>query len=140
LRAFLRSPLDIAKAVLAAVFFALFMQIWHYPVGPSELHFIGASMVYFVFGFVPTMFSFALGLLLWSLLFEPQDMFHLGVNTLSLVVPLIAAHVLVGWRALAVDETSSLSWSSVLRFDAISYGSVVPMVGLWLAGGSLQAS
>ena len=60
-RALLRRPHDIVKALLAAVFFSLFMQVWHQPVGPSELHFIGASMVYFMFGFIPTMFGFALG-------------------------------------------------------------------------------
>jgi cobalt/nickel transport system permease protein len=67
---FRRRPLDLGKTLLATVFFSLFMEVWHQPVGPSELHFIGASMVYFVFGFVPTMFGFALGLALQAALFE----------------------------------------------------------------------
>lgn len=139
-RALLRRPHDIVKALLAAVFFSLFMQVWHQPVGPSELHFIGASMVYFVFGFIPTMFGFALGLLLQAVLFEPQDMLHLGVNSLSLIVPLIAAHALVGRRTLATGETTSIRWNSVLKFDAIYYGGVVTMVGFWLAGANTNAS
>ncbi len=139
-RALLRRPQDIVKALLAAVFFSLFMQVWHQPVGPSELHFIGASMVYFMFGFIPTMFGFALGLLLQALLFEPQDMLHLGVNSLSLILPLIAAHAVVGRRTLASGETASIRWRSVLRFDAIYYGGVVTMVGFWLIGANTNAS
>jgi ABC-type Co2+ transport system permease subunit len=136
---FRRRPLDLAKTLLAAVFFSLFMEGWHQPVGPSELHFIGASMVYFVFGFAPTMFGFALGLLLQCVLFEPQDMLHLGVNALSLIVPLIAAHTLVGRRILAAAGTAPIAWASVLKFDAIYYGGVVTMVGFWLASGNARA-
>jgi ABC-type Co2+ transport system permease subunit len=136
---FVRRPLDLAKTLLAAVFFSLFMEAWHQPVGPSELHFIGASMVYFVFGFAPTMFGFALGLFLQCVLFEPQDMLHLGVNALSLIVPLIAAHTLVGRRILAAAGTAPIAWASVLKFDAIYYGGVVTMVGFWLASGNARA-
>ncbi|MCB1376380.1 MAG: energy-coupling factor ABC transporter permease, partial [Rhodobacteraceae bacterium] len=46
---FLSRPLDIAKTAAAAVFFSVFMQVWHTPVGPSELHFVGASAVYLTF-------------------------------------------------------------------------------------------
>jgi ABC-type Co2+ transport system permease subunit len=132
-RAFVRQPLDLVKTLLAAAFFSLFMELWHQPVGPSELHFIGASTIYFVFGFLPTMFGFVLGLLLQSILFEPQDLVHLSVNSLSLIVPLIAAHALVGRRVLAAGSLGSVAWSSVLRFDAVFYGGVVTMVGFWLA-------
>ena len=83
----IRKPAMIVKIALAAVFFSVFMQIFHMPVGPSELHFVGASAVYFVFGFVPTLFGFAIGLLLQGLVFQPQDLVHLGVNSLSLMVP-----------------------------------------------------
>ena len=137
---FLRRPLDVVKTLLAAVFFAVFMQVWHQPVGPSELHFIGASTIYLVFGFLPTMFGFALGLLLQGALFEPLDLVHLGVNTLSLTVPLIAAHRLIGRRILAAGEGSAVAWSSVLKFDAVYYGGVVTMVGFWLACGDVQTS
>jgi ABC-type Co2+ transport system permease subunit len=138
-RDLVRRPLDLAKTLLAAVFFSLFMEVWHPPVGPSELHFIGASLVYFVFGFTPTMFGFALGLLLQCLLFEPQDMLHIGVNALSLIVPLIAAHTLAGRRVLGAGGAAPIAWASVLKFDAIYYGGVVTMVGFWLAGGNAQA-
>jgi cobalt/nickel transport system permease protein len=136
----LRRPLDIARTLLAAAAFSLLMEVWHQPVGPSELHFIGASTIYFLFGFVPTLFGFAIGLALQALLFEPQDMLHLGVNALSLMVPLIAAHTLVGRRIIAGDANAPVSWASVVRFDAVYYGGVVAMVGFWLAGGNTQTS
>jgi cobalt/nickel transport system permease protein len=135
---FLRRPLDIARTLLAAMFFSLFMELWHQPVGPSELHFIGASTIYFVFGFLPTMFGFALGLLLQGLLFEPQDLVHLGVNSLSLIVPLIAAHAVVGRRVIDPSSLAATPWSSVLKFDALYYGGVVAMVGFWLAIGDVR--
>jgi ABC-type Co2+ transport system permease subunit len=135
-----RRPLDIVKTLLAAAAFSLLMEIWHQPVGPSELHFIGASTIYFLFGFVPTLFGFAIGLALQALLFEPQDMLHLGVNALSLMLPLIAAHALVGRRLLANGTDAPISWASVVRFDAVYYGGVVAMVGFWLAGGNTQTS
>jgi len=119
----------LAKTLLAALFFSLFMEAYHVPVGVSELHFIGASAIYFVFGFLPTLFGFAIGLLLQGLLFEPQDLVHLGVNALSLMLPLIAAHGLFG------RDTQRLGWREVVRFDAVYYGGVVAMVGFWLSIG-----
>jgi cobalt/nickel transport system permease protein len=136
----LRRPLDIARTLLAAAAFSLLMEVWHQPVGPSELHFIGASTIYFLFGFVPTLFGFAIGLALQALLFEPQDMLHLGVNALSLMLPLIAAHTLIGRRIAAGGANAPISWASVMRFDAVYYGGVVAMVGFWLAGGNTQTS
>ena len=130
----LRRPADLAKTLLAALFFSVFMQIWHMPVGPSELHLIGASAIYFTFGFLPTLLGFALGLALQGLLFEPQDLVHLGVNSLSLMVPLIAVHAAFGRRFFAGSGIET-RWASVLRFDAAYYAGVVAMVGFWLALG-----
>lgn len=127
---------NLLKAVLAAIFFSLFMQAFHLKVGPSELHFIGASAVYFTFGFLPTMFGFGLGLLLQGLFFEPRDLVHLGVNSLSLIVPLVAAHHAAG-KSLFVDTEvkQTASWSNIVRFDAVYYSGVVGMVGFWLLMG-----
>jgi cobalt/nickel transport system permease protein len=132
----LRKPSEIVKIALVAVFFSLFMEVWHMPVGPSELHFVGASAVYFVFGFLPALFGFAIGLLLQGLFFEPQDLLHLGVNSLSLMVPLIAVHSLWG-RQYFTDRASKpqLSWAEIAKFDAAYYAGVVGMVGFWLALG-----
>ncbi len=130
----IRRPTDAGRSLLAALFFSAFMQFWHMPVGPSELHLIGASAIYFTFGFLPTLFGFALGLAVQGLLFEPQDLAHLGVNALSLTVPLIATHRIFGHRFFAADGVTT-NWAAVLKFDACYYSGVVAMVGFWLALG-----
>jgi ABC-type Co2+ transport system permease subunit len=130
-------PTTIVKTLLAAAFFSVFMEIFHLPVGASELHFVGASAVYFTFGFLPTLFGFAIGLLLQGLVFEHQDLVHLGVNSLSLIVPLIATHELIGKRFFAEGQSKlAVRWLSIVKFDAIYYSGVVGMVGFWLLLGN----
>lgn len=126
--ALLRRPTLWLRTVLAAAFFTLFMQAFHMPVGPSELHFIGAMPIYLLLGFLPTLFGFALGLGLQGLLFEPQDLVHLGVNALSLMVPLIVLHKTLGERLAA----RSLRAAQILKLDGVYYAGVTLMVGFWL--------
>ena len=85
----LTNPANWLRTALAAVFFSILMQLWHLPVGPSELHLVGAIPIYLLFGYIPTLFGFMLGLFLQAFFFEPQDMLHLAVNFLSLGVPLV---------------------------------------------------
>ena len=122
------------RTALAAVFFTLFMQAFHMKVGPSELHFVGALPIYLLLGFLPTLFGFAIGLLLQGLLFEPQDLVHLAVNTLSLTVPLVALHHTFGKR-LAATASGALSVPTILKLDAFYYAGVTAMVGFWLLMG-----
>ena len=126
--ALLRRPTLWLRTGLAAAFFTLFMQAFHLPVGPSELHFIGAMPIYLLLGFLPTLFGFALGLGLQGLLFEPQDLVHLGVNALSLMVPLIVLHKTLGERLAA----RSLRAAQILKLDGVYYAGVTLMVGFWL--------
>ncbi len=130
-RGYQERPSDLARTAVAAVFFSLFMEVWHLPVGPSELHFVGASAIYFTFGFLPTLFGFAIGLALQGLVFEPQDLIHLGVNSLSLMVPLIAVHALIG-RRLFAGKGRSVTLGGILHFDGLYYTGVVSMVGFWI--------
>ncbi|WP_374467474.1 energy-coupling factor ABC transporter permease, partial [Ferrovibrio sp.] len=123
---------QVVKTLLAASVFSVLMQVWHLPVGPSELHLIGATTVYLLFGFTPTLLGFGLGLLLQALLFEPQDLLHLGVNTLSLGLPLVAMHASFGRRLFAVNAAERFTLLRVLRLDAVYYAGVVAMVGFWL--------
>ncbi|MFC5519897.1 energy-coupling factor ABC transporter permease [Polaromonas jejuensis] len=122
----LKSPKLWLRTVLAAVFFSLFMESFHLQAGPSELHFVGAMPIYLAFGFVPTLFAFGLGLLLQGLLFEPQDLVHLAVNTLSLAVPLLAVHYTLG------RKLKEVTLATVLKLDGAYYAGVVAMVGFWL--------
>ncbi|WP_348752192.1 energy-coupling factor ABC transporter permease [uncultured Aquincola sp.] len=127
--AWLKQPKLWLRTVLAALFFTLFMQSFHRPVGPSELHFVGAMPIYLLLGCLPTLFGFGLGLLLQGLWFEPQDLVHLSVNFLSLAVPLLALHHTLG-RRLA---QGALSVRDVLKLDAAYYAGVTAMVGFWLS-------
>jgi cobalt/nickel transport system permease protein len=127
-----RNPLNIVKTVMAAVIFTCLMQAWHFPVGPSELHLIGATTVYLLFGFTPAMLGFALGLVFQAFIFEPIDIPHLGVNALSLMLPMIAAHLTFGKRLFDARLQDRFSLGKVLRIDAVYYAGVSAMVGFWL--------
>lgn len=122
----LKSPTAWLRTALAAFFFSALMQAWHMPVGPSELHMIGAMPVYLLFGFIPTLFGFGLGLLFQAMVFEPQDLVHLAVNFLSLAVPLVAVHHTLG------KKMQGLTIANVLKLDALYYTGVTLMVGFWL--------
>ncbi|GEO86890.1 MULTISPECIES: energy-coupling factor ABC transporter permease [Alphaproteobacteria] len=130
--ALIKNPLNIPKTALAAVGFSAMMQIWHLPVGPSELHLIGATTIYMLFGFAPAMLGFALGLVLQVFLFEPGDIPHLGVNALSLMIPMIAVHYSFGRRLFDANVRDRFSLGKVLRIDAVYYAGVSTMVGFWL--------
>lgn len=124
-------PAMIIKTILVGLFFSLFMQIFHLPVGPSEIHFIGAMAVYMVFGFYPTVFGFMIGLLFQGLVFAPTDLAHLAVNSLSLVLPLMAVHYTFGKKIAAGQK---LNLKTLLKLDAMFYSGVTLMVGFWLVG------
>ncbi|WP_119153691.1 energy-coupling factor ABC transporter permease [Caldimonas tepidiphila] len=125
----LKAPAQWLRTLLAAAAFTLLMQSWSLPVGPSELHLVGAMPIYLAFGFLPTLFGFGLGLLAQGLLFEPQDLAHLAVNALTLAVPLVALHATLGQRI------QRLSVANVLKLDAAYYAGVTAMVGFWLLNG-----
>jgi len=131
----IKVPLNILRTGLAAVFFSIFMQSFHMAVGPSELHFVGAMAMYLTLGFIPTLFGFAIGLLLQGIFFDPQDLPHLAVNSLSLIVPLIAVHHTLGKKLLA--QGADIKWSEILKIDAAYYAGVTAMVGFWLVFGEV---
>lgn len=127
----LKAPTQIVRSLLAAVFFTVALQAFHLPVGPSELHFLGAMPLYLSLGFVPTLFGFAIGLLVQGLFFDPSDLVHLGVNFLSLALPLVLVHATFGPRL------DALSVRSIMKLDAAYYVGVTLMVGFWLALGDM---
>ncbi|HRP94972.1 MAG TPA: energy-coupling factor ABC transporter permease [Rhodocyclaceae bacterium] len=124
-----KSPQLVIRTVLAALAFTLFMQSFSAPAGPSELHFVGAMPMYLILGFAPTLLGFGVGLLLQGLLFEPADLVHLGVNTLTLAIPLVVLHYTLG-RHLRTRDIRS-----IVKLDATFYAGVTLMVGFWLAFG-----
>lgn len=132
LKDMVKRPADVVRTLVAALFFSLFMQSFHMQVGPSELHFVGAMAIYLTLGFIPTLFGFAIGLLLQGLLFEPQDLVHLAVNSLSLILPLVTVHYTLGRQFVAALNANTLDWRAIVKMDAMYYGGVTTMVGFWL--------
>ena len=128
----LLNPATVAKTLMAGMAFSVLMQIWHAPVGPSELHIIGATSIYLVFGLAASLLGFGVGLFLQAILFEPQDLAHWGVNSLSLMAPLVAMHAIAG-RRLKDAVAERLTLARVFRLDAIYYAGVISMVGFWLS-------
>lgn len=129
--ALVKRPALLLRTALAALFFSIFMQVFHMPVGASELHFVGAMPIYLLLGFVPTLFGFAFGLLLQGLLFDPQDLAHLAVNSLSLMVPLAAVHYGLGKRL-----AGQFTVANIVKLDFAFYAGVTLMVGFWLSMGT----
>ncbi len=123
-------PVNLLKMLLAAGLFSIFMQSFHMPVGPSELHFVGAMAIYLTLGFVPTLIGFTVGLTLQGLLFNPADLAHLSVNSLSLMLPLITVHLLIGRHHL--NGARSINIKQIVKLDAAYYSGVTGMVGFWL--------
>lgn len=132
----IRRPQNILRTVIAALFFTLFMQSFHLSVGPSELHFVGAMVMYLTLGFIPTLLGFAAGLLLQATLFDPQDVLHLGVNSLTLILPLTIAHTTLGHKVR--NSHHALRWADIVKLDAIYYTGVTAMVGFWLVIGGVE--
>ncbi len=135
-KAHIKQPANIVRTLVAAIFFSIFMQSFHLQVGSSELHFVGAIAMYLTLGFIPTLFGFAFGLLLQGVLFDAHDLPHLAVNSLSLIVPLIAAHMTIGKHML--NQATDLRWQEIVRLDAAYYAGVALMVGFWLAISNVQ--
>ena len=68
-----------------------------------------------------------------GMLFEPQDLVHLGVNSLSLIVPLVTVHMAFGKRFFADGaDKRNVTWKRIVAFDAAYYAGVTTMVGFWL--------
>lgn len=133
----IREPWGPLKVVAAALIFSIFMQSFHLPVGPSELHFVGAMAMYLTLGFIPTLLGFSVGLALQGMFFEPADLAHLGVNSLSLILPLIGVHYAAGKKLFNSNMKERLSWGRIVKLDAMYYAGVTAMVGFWLLIGQV---
>jgi len=130
-----KAPWTLVKTAVAAVAFTVFMQSFSAPVGPSELHFTGAMAMYLTLGFFPALMGFAIGLLVQGLLFSPWDLVHLGVNALSLMLPLVAVHYTLGKTLFDQNAKRRLNFATMVKLDAMYYAGVTSMVGFWLLVG-----
>jgi cobalt/nickel transport system permease protein len=129
--ALLKSPGLSPRVAAVGLGVAVLMQAWHVQVGPSELHLIGATTAYLFAGLPATILGFALALALQCLI-EPQDVAHLGVNILSLGLPLVALHLTFGRRLFDAALADRFTLARVVRLDLTYYAGVAAMVAFWL--------
>ncbi len=126
-----------ARAGLAAALtFASFEILPHYPVGVSEVHLILGSTLFLLFGAAPAALGLALGLLIQGVLFAPFDLPQYGMNLTTLLVPLFAIQA-VASRIIRPDTAYvDLSYGQVLTLSLTFQGGVVAWVAFWaLYGG-----
>lgn len=126
-----RGPATIMRALLAAGFFLLCMQIFHISFGPAELYFAAAMPVYLLLGFVPTLVGIALALLLQGVAFEPLNLPQLAMNSLPLLLPLIAVHFTLGRKLATTTNGHHICWRSILKLSAMYYAGMAGIVGIW---------
>jgi cobalt/nickel transport system permease protein len=129
--ALIRQPGLLPRVAGVGVVVAALMQSWHLPIGPSELHLIGATTAYLFAGLPAAILGFALALALQCLV-EPQDVAHLGVNILSLGLPLVALHLTFGKRLFDTSLGERFTLARVVRLDVTYYAGVAAMVAFWL--------
>ncbi len=129
--ALVKRPMLLPRVAIVGVGVAFLMQVWHLPVGPSELHLIGATTAYLFAGLPAALVGFALALAL-QLLVEPKDLAHLGVNMLSLGLPLAAMHLAFGRRLFSTSLQERFTLGRVLKLDLTYYAGVAAMVAFWL--------
>ena len=79
--------------------------------------------------FSPLVVALALAL---QLLVEPKDLAHLGVNMLSLGLPLVAMHLAFGRRLFGTSLQERFTLGRVLKLDLTYYAGVAAMVAFWL--------
>lgn len=129
--ALLKSPALLPRVAVVGVGVAVLMQGWHMAIGPSELHLIGATTAYLFAGLPATILGFFLALVLQCIV-EPQDIAHLGVNILSLGLPLLLLHMSFGKRLFDARLDERFSYARVIRLDMTYYAGVAAMVAFWL--------
>ncbi len=145
-----KSVLNLGRTALAALWFLLMMQFLpHFPVGPSEWHMVSFLIMYLIFGFTPTLYGFAISLAIQATpIFEPQDMVHLGVNFLSLAVPLIVVHNIYKskvWKITTGDLSKNMTrdikdginYFDLVKIDTTYYVLMSLMVLFWLSWGGV---
>jgi cobalt/nickel transport system permease protein len=131
LPALVKAPGLMARALGVGAVVAVLMQSWHVNVGPSELHLIGATTAYLLAGLPAAIAGFTIALFLQTLV-EPQDLYHVGVNILSLGLPLMTLHYAFGHRLFDAAAAERFTLARVLKLDAAYYAGVAAMVAFWL--------
>lgn len=135
-------PALAARSALATAAVFTFFEIFpHAPVGVSEVHLILGSTLFLILGAGPAALGLAFGLLLQSLVFEPQDLPQYGMNVTTLLVPLFVmgklAQRIIPARTAYADVTYAQAFSLSTTYQA----GIVGWVAFWsIYGNGLTAA
>lgn len=120
----------------AALVFAFFEVLPHYPVGVSEVHFILGTTLFLIFGAAPAAFGLAGGLILQGLTFAPQDLPQYAMNVTTLLVPLFAIQAMAE-RIIAKDTAYvDLTYKQTLALSTVYQAGTVSWVAFWAIYGA----
>lgn len=133
------------SAIASLLVFCFFEVLPHQAVGVSEVHLIFGTSLLLVLGAAPAAIGLALGLLTQGLFFAPADLPQYGMNLTTLLLPLLAVHVLA--RALIPAHTAyvDVTYAQALRLSLTYQGGIVAWVAFWafygqgLEAGTLHA-
>ncbi|NMG04238.1 energy-coupling factor ABC transporter permease [Azoarcus taiwanensis] len=120
------------RAILASVLVFVFFEVFPtQEVGVSEVHLILGSTLLLLFGAGPTAIGLAVGLLVQSLFFAPDDLPQYTMNVTTLLVPLFVIAALA--RRIIPAETPyvDLRYGQVFKLSLAYQGGIVTWVAFW---------
>lgn len=126
----------IARSSMAtAATFVFFELLPHLAVGPSEVHLILGSTLLLMLGTAPAAVGLALGLLLQGLLMSPTDLPQYGMNVTTLLVPLLALHMVTKSVVARGTAYVDLTYTQALKLSTTYQAGVVAWVAFWVVWG-----
>ncbi|SFL47472.1 Cobalt uptake substrate-specific transmembrane region [Loktanella salsilacus] len=126
----------IARSAMAtAATFVFFELLPHLAVGPSEVHLILGSTLLLMLGTAPAAVGLALGLLLQGLLMSPTDLPQYGMNVTTLLVPLLALHMVTKSVVARGTAYVDLTYTQALKLSTTYQAGVVAWVAFWVVWG-----
>lgn len=123
--------LVIRSLITTVLVFCFFQVLPHYPVGVSEVHFILGATLFLMFGAAPAAIGLALGLLAQGLFFAPADLPQYGINTTTLLVPLMVVSALAQRIIPANTAYKDVSYKQCLALSTAYQGGVIAWVAFW---------
>lgn len=129
------ASLALRAFIATALVFAFFEVLPTQEVGVSEVHLILGSTLLLLFGAGPTAIGLALGLLVQSLFFAPDDLPQYTMNVTTLLVPLFVIAALA--RRIVPADTAyvDLRYSQVFKLSLAYQGGIVTWVAFWAVYG-----
>jgi ABC-type Co2+ transport system permease subunit len=125
------ATLGMRSLITTVLVFCFFQVLPHYPVGVSEVHLILGATLFLMFGAAPAAIGLALGLLAQGLFFAPADLPQYGINTTTLLVPLMAVSALAQRIIPSNTAYKDVKYAQCLALSTAYQGGVIAWVAFW---------